>query len=583
MNIFVTGASGFIGRAFIKELMPKLSPKDKVFLFVREEIEEKNFSDSKIILVKGSLESIEVCQKTILDCEYVFHIAGNPVYGNRFDYDSENFLPTKKIVDILKKSKKIIDFIFISSIGAVDRAKRDLCKLPMNNLSIPSPRSKYGLSKLKAEEYIKKSNIPFTIIRPTWVYGKNMRQKSHINMFVSMAYKKSLFASIDYPGKVSLIHVNDLAKAFSNCIGNQKVIGKTYFAESEAISIGGIFKIIRKKIFQKEFRQIPIPPAGWIIRRIHQFMPLQINNLLIDYLYAKDDSFKNDLLSNKKTSNNVKTIKIDNIKTIKFEDGIDDVISTNNLINGYWIITGANSGIGLCLARKLFERKKNLILIDKNTDVLTREFKNSAKSSDSVIIKADLSDKAEISRIVEKINNYQIYCLINNAGIGYRKSFSSITEEEIEKIIAVNIESHLRITKYLLRKLKKEGSVIVNIASSIAYNPLPNMLMYSSTKAFILNWSESLTYELGETNNVITISPGGTDTNFQKNSGVKKEDKGKGLLRPEYVADQIISAVDKNKNIVIIGLKTKLLLIFSKFLPRRLNIIFWGKLFEKMR
>jgi short-subunit dehydrogenase len=274
---------------------------------------------------------------------------------------------------------------------------------------------------------------------------------------------------------------------------------------------------------------------------------------------------------------------------VQFSNGIDDVISTNALSSGYWVITGANSGIGLALAKRLYLEGKKLILIDKDSDKISKFYKekflpkHNRADKRVIIIKADLSNKTDIYRIVDLLRHHTIRCLVNNAGIGYRKKFHDHTLEEIDKIIAVNVESHILITRLLLDKLKKEGSSIVNVASSIAYNPLPNMSMYSSTKAFISNWSESLTYELKDTNNVITFSPSGTNTNFQKNAGVKKEKDGKGLKTPEYVAEKIIEAVEKNKSVVILGLKTNVLLLASKFLPRKLNILFWGKLFEKMR
>jgi len=567
MHTFVTGASGFVGSNFIDELRGRLKADDKVFLLLRK---ERHFKDSRFVCVKGSLEDIEHTanlREVILGCDYVFHIAANATFGNKEDYESTNYQPTKKIVDILKKSKKLKNFIFISTIGAIDRHKLDNCRLPLNKESIPSPKSKYGESKLKSEEYIQESKIPYTIIRPTWVYGKNMRQKSHINLFITMVCQKNIITRINFPGKVSLIHVKDLAKSLVHCIENKNVIGKIYFAETENKSMGDIFSTIYRKIYKNNISQfptqIPILSFRGIIRRVHRVMPVPASNLFIDYLCAVDHDFKKDLLKK--------------VEPIKFDKGVEDVISTNVLASGYWIITGANSGIGLALARKLKEQNKRLILVDKDIGVISKEFKS------SIVIKADLSKFNEIEDVVKQIASYPIYCLVNNAGIGYRKSFHDISLEEIQKIIAVNIKAHLFLTKLLLEKLKKEGSVIVNIASSVAYNPLPNMLMYSSTKAFISNWSESLTYELKDTNKVITFSPSGTNTNFQGNSGVKKEKEGQGLMTPEHVADKIILAVKHNKSVVILGLKTKILLMIAAILPRKINILLWGKLFEKMR
>jgi hypothetical protein len=51
-----------------------------------------------------------------MNCHYFFHIAANATFGDKEDYDSINYIPTKDIVDILKQSKIIEDFIFISTI-----------------------------------------------------------------------------------------------------------------------------------------------------------------------------------------------------------------------------------------------------------------------------------------------------------------------------------------------------------------------------------------------------------------------------------------------------------------------------------
>jgi short-subunit dehydrogenase len=367
--------------------------------------------------------------------------------------------------------------------------------------------------------------------------------------------------------------VDDLARSLTQCIDNKDVIGKTYFAETESKTFGEIFRIIQKKVHNKNPSMMPMPSFRGIVGRIHRFLPVPVNNLFIDYLYTIDDDFRRELLKD--------------VKPVKFSDGVDDVIAANASASGYWVITGANSGIGLALARKLKAKKKRLILIDKNIDIISKEFKSTEKGESMqtymIIIAADLSDITQIRNIVNKIYDYPIYCLVNNAGIGYRKSFDAINFEEIQRIIAVNIEAHIYMTKFLLTKLKREGSIILNVASSIAYNPLPNMLMYSSTKAFISNWSESLTYELKDTNKVITFSPSGTNTKFQEHAGVKKEDEGKGLLTPEKVADKMLSAVKNSQTVVIMGLKTKILLIASSILPRKANIVLWGKLFAKMR
>lgn len=558
MNIFITGATGFIGRSFLSQLLSAMKPEDRIFLLSRK---EQGHEDGRIVTLIGNLSDIPKFKNEILSSEYIFHLAANATFGGSCDYDEVNYKPVVKLSDMARESRCLKNLIFTSTIGAVDRGKNDTCQLPLTKNSTPSPTSLYGKSKLKAEEYIKGSGIPYTIIRPTWVYGRDMRTSSHINKFVSMVYQKSPFARLAFPGKVSLIHVDDLSAALVNCINNDRVINKTYFAESEALSIGDIFKTIYTKINHKNLVQIKLPSVKLFVGKLHSNLPLAVSNLFIDYLYAKDGEFKTDF----------------NLGGFKsFINYVDDVISTNIHNSGYWVVTGANSGIGYELSKKLNHLNKKLILIDKDVDKINY-FEN------QVVIKADLSGLEALSELGNTIAKHRIFCLINNAGIGFRGSIKDLTVEEIKKIIDINVSYPPVFTKLLIDNLIKNESVIVNIASSVAFNPLPNMSVYAASKAFISSWSEALSYELKDTNKVITISPSGTYTNFQKNAGVRVTNEGKGLLTPEHVADRIIKSVYGKKGIIVLGGKTKVLLFIARFLPKGINIYFWGKLFEKLR
>lgn len=562
MNIFITGSTGFIGKAFLEKLLQKkdLDVK-KIFLLQREKVE---YFDNRIEVLEGDLSKIVDYKDELLSSEYVYHIAANATFGSGIGYDSINFLPTQKIVDFLKISKLLKTFIYISTIGAVDRASNDRINFPLSAKSIPCPTSDYGSSKLKSEKYIALSGIPFTVIRPTWVYGRDMRFNSHINKFVSIINKSKWVAKLGFSGKVSLIHVEDLARSLVNCIDNKNVVNKTFFAETESLSLGEIFNEIYFGLYKSKLRQIKIPGFRLLFGYIHQYIPLLLSNLFVDYLCASDKFYKDFLLKDK--------------KIIKFKHGVLDVIETNVDISGYWVVTGANSGIGYAIASILDKKGKKSLLIDKNTN-------NLFDSKNHFVLECDLSNVDELSKIIDSLKDKKIFCLINNAGIGLKKELFDLSSEEVDLMLNVNIRAPLLLSVLLKKNLVSNHSTIVNIGSSAGYNPLPGMSLYTATKAFIINVTRSFIGENDDgRNKIILFSPSGTVTNFQKNAGVLSNPEKQGLLDPNDVAMEIIRSVEKGKSSErVLGVKSKILILISKFLPVIFNIKLQGFLFKKLR
>ena len=389
MKVFITGGTGFVGRNFIRYVLKKLSPNGTIYLLVRRQV---NQVDPRVKLLIGDLEHIDKFTNELCQSDYVFHLGAISTFGDDEDYEGVNYVPTKKMVDLLSGSKVLKGFVFLSTIGAIDRVPDDDCSYPITNASVAHPTSMYGRSKFYAEQYVTESALPYVIIRPTWVYGKDMRRNSHINVFVSMIVKKSIISHLFFQGRVSLVHNDDLCAAMANCIDNPGVIGKKYFAVTESISLGEIFVIVYEKLFFSKPLQITVPRFSFIFRRIHSKISLKISNLFLDYLCAQDHRFVSDFHLNENKN---------------FSESVGDVIDTNVKWAGYWIITGANSGIGFELAMLLRKRGKNLILIDIETDRL-KNFE------EDIVLKADLADYEQLIRIsvrtITADSLFRIFC-----------------------------------------------------------------------------------------------------------------------------------------------------------------------------
>ena len=235
------------------------------------------------------------------------------------------------------------------------------------------------------------------------------------------------------------------------------------------------------------------------------------------------------------------------------------------------IVTGANSGIGLALAKKLSARNAHLILIDKSNT-------NMIKVEKAETITADLSKLEDIEKVVSNIKG-EIKAIVNNAGVGYKGKLDDLELEQICKTLEVNIRAPILLIRLLAPRLKADRSVILNIASSVAYSPLPGMSIYAASKSFILNWSEALSVEWSRTNRVITFSPSATSTNFQESAGLSKAGS---MMSSEQVAEEIEEYLLRGQSCHrLIGRESKLINAICTLLPIRLRAKLWGNLFNK--
>lgn len=557
MNVFVTGSTGFIGRRFVRRLLGSLGADDRVYLLERR---PGAWSDPRIDVLVGDLEHVSEFESQLLLSAWVFHIGGNAAFAQGDVYERVNFEPVRQMLAILQRSTVLARFVFVSSIGALDRAPSDRVDAPLTVESSPNPTSDYGRSKMLAENALRDSGLPFTIVRPGWVYGGGMRRHSHMSVFADLVVARSVVNRLRFPARAPLIHVDDLCEALVTCMTSTAAAGRTYLAVTENRSLGEIFDLLQKRIAGTHRHGIPVPRLRFLTSRVHRWLPLALSSLFLDYLAAEDAAFRRDLLAK---------------SAITLEEGIDDLVLSHPAVAGRWLVTGANSGIGRALVDALVKRGTPVIAVDRQVDTL--------ESSDGVsVIEADLTDRAAVERTVLACEQWPLACLVNNAGVGHRGNFFEQEFDKVEAAVRVNVLGTLALTHALRKQVVRDGSVVVNVASSVAYHPLPHMAAYAASKAFILNWSLALAEELRPGNRVITFSPSGTRTNFQRVSGVRGADD-PNLLSPDEVAAAILNAVKRSKLHTLMGLKSKLLVAGSRLLPAAARLRLWSRLFSARR
>ena len=133
----------------------------------------------------------------------------------------------------------------------------------------------------------------------------------------------------------------------------------------------------------------------------------------------------------------------------------------------------------------------------------------------------DLTDRGARAALVEELGATQVHTLVNNAGFGTLGPFDEIPAERISTEVELNVVALTELTKAVLPGMRARGrGAVINIASTAAFQPIPQFATYAATKAYVLRFSVGLWAELRDTDvRVLAVCPGPTDTAFFDRAG----------------------------------------------------------------
>jgi short-subunit dehydrogenase len=184
------------------------------------------------------------------------------------------------------------------------------------------------------------------------------------------------------------------------------------------------------------------------------------------------------------------------------------------------LVTGASSGLGAEFARQLAGRGANVILVARRADRLEalKSELETARGVTATVIAADLAAPGAASALADRVRKLKlpVHSLINNAGFGTVTWFEDADAARVHQEVALNVAALVDLTKVFYPELVEHGSgVLVNLASTAAFQPVPRMAIYGATKAFVLSFTEALWYEAKPSGlKVIALCPGATKTEF---------------------------------------------------------------------
>lgn len=234
------------------------------------------------------------------------------------------------------------------------------------------------------------------------------------------------------------------------------------------------------------------------------------------------------------------------------------------------IVTGGSSGIGCSIIKAILNVSPEIVLCN-----ISRSKPEIYLGTNGVHFETDLSNPNVLSSVAESLaekikeSPQGEVLLVNNSGFGDYGCFQDLEPAKQLNMIDLNVRAVVDLTARLLHSLLRRGGVIVNIASTAAFQPTPFLATYGATKAFVRNWSLALNEDLKGTGvRALAVCPGPTRSNFFKAAGFEtppmNQGANKGLdMTSEEVAELTLDAIARGRALAVTGWKNKCIAFFG--------------------
>jgi len=261
------------------------------------------------------------------------------------------------------------------------------------------------------------------------------------------------------------------------------------------------------------------------------------------------------------------------------------------------LITGASTGIGYALAEELAKRGAEVLITARSRNKLEALAQKITDAGGAVhIFVEDLSLPNSGAKLYDqvKIAGISIDILINNAGYGRWGNLTSHERDDYSKMLQLNVTTLTDLCHLFIPDMVTQGGGgIINVGSMASLSPIPYASVYSSSKAYVLMFSEAIRYEYRDQGiKVMALLPGGTESEFAKVATEKSEKlsqryregstTGTGMQTSHEVALECLEAFEKNKQYILCGGKNRFLFMITKFMSRQRVLEMVGGMFKKV-
>ncbi len=222
------------------------------------------------------------------------------------------------------------------------------------------------------------------------------------------------------------------------------------------------------------------------------------------------------------------------------------------------VVTGASSGIGRAICKRLAKEKIDLGLVARGEKKLEKFSKSLEEehSIETMVLPTDVKDEDQVKKAVdntvEKFGGLDI--LINNAGIIRYGKIDNFSTEDYKDVMGTNCDGVFFFTREAIPHLKESEGNLVCIGSFDANHPRSFNPIYAASKWWVKGFVHSIESIVGESGVAVTlINPSEVRTNIEDENGEKYKEKfdREEVMDPEEVAEAVFFAVNQKGNTTV--------------------------------
>lgn len=242
---------------------------------------------------------------------------------------------------------------------------------------------------------------------------------------------------------------------------------------------------------------------------------------------------------------------------------------------GDWaLVTGATSGIGRAIVRKLAGEGLNIVAVartEASLESLATELRDSL-SVEVRVLAVDVSTAEGIDALIEAVSDLEIGVLVPCAAIECSGYFVDTPAETHARLLEMDCYGPMKLAHHFGGAMAQRGrGAILFVSSMSGWMVQPYMAHYGAAKAYILALGEALHYEMADKGvHVSVLSPGPTDTPMAAKTGIDFASMGMAVMQPDDVAAAGLTALGRRADAVPGFRNQMMVMMVTRLMPR------WG-------